>query len=536
MILGIQRTVLSTIILCAFLSRMGAGQGPVLPDLPVEIWILVSHEAPSPIIALQFLVMISSGNRDLKKTLSDEKLGDVVLAYPISKSDDQSDSLLRRLIIRGHDKFLAVLLRQFREGAVHQAPYRRYRDDLNDELTGAKLPVSGEAPLMCAARNKQLQCARVLVEQGVLILPRNYKGENALNVALVHDGAIAKYFIEQLNADEKALDEMTFPYLGTESIVPLMAFAAQHGQTDVIKYLKQKGCDIERPNPSNGSTPIKFAAQFGHLETFDALLELGAQRTVNNQGWTALMYAAYNDQALAVKRCAELGDPVDAKNHRGESALLIATQSGSINAARALLELGASLEETDNGGKRSAFIVALELQLQGFQSLYLTNSKRDAKSLDKLIIAHMPLACYVAKGKDPEIIDLLHAKGCNLDEQDDTNGNTPILCAAENRLVMVEKLISCGANVFARNYENETAIMRAARAGLLNIVKKFADLGVNVDEKSACRGRTALHFALLYGHLDITRELVARGANVDEYDQDGRSALHYAFDTTHLLR
>ena len=47
------------------------------------------------------------------------------------------------------------------------------------------------------------------------------------------------------------------------------------------------------------------------------------------------------------------------------------------------------------------------------------------------------------------------------------------------------------------------------------------------DER-AIKNRTALHYSAGHGHVDLVQLLIGQGAEIDDPDEDGRTALHYA--------
>lgn len=66
-----------------------------------------------------------------------------------------------------------------------------------------------------------------------------------------------------------------------------------------------------------------------------------------------------------------------------------------------------------------------------------------------------------------------------------------------------------------------------AAVGDAAAVRKTVAGGADLDEPDG-EGRTALHFAADRGHVGLIRELVEMGAGVDSKDCDGQTPLHYA--------
>ena len=71
-----------------------------------------------------------------------------------------------------------------------------------------------------------------------------------------------------------------------------------------------------------------------------------------------------------------------------------------------------------------------------------------------------------------------------------------------------------------------TPLHDCARVGNLEMVRQLIRSGVNANETE--EGWTALMYATYYGRIDVMRELVASGANIDRTTLHGWTALMYA--------
>ena len=69
----------------------------------------------------------------------------------------------------------------------------------------------------------------------------------------------------------------------------------------------------------------------------------------------------------------------------------------------------------------------------------------------------------------------------------------------------------------AASWRNDIATVRAHIAA-----------GTNIDTVDDWTGKTALHYAAEYGHLEITELLLSNGANVNRRDDDKATPLHFA--------
>jgi ankyrin repeat protein len=78
------------------------------------------------------------------------------------------------------------------------------------------------------------------------------------------------------------------------------------------------------------------------------------------------------------------------------------------------------------------------------------------------------------------------------------------------------------------------ALGEAVDKGNLAAVKAALDAGANIEATEKYGGRTSLMIASIRGYLDIVRELLARGANIEAADNDGWTSLIWASHKGHL--
>ena len=114
---------------------------------------------------------------------------------------------------------------------------------------------------------------------------------------------------------------------------------------------------------------------------------------------------------------------------------------------------------------------------------------------------------------DLESADLLIRSGANVNTRNDL-GATPLWAACQNGSEsMVRRLLSAGANPNAALLLGETPVMVAARSGNLAVVELLAAKGANVNARAA-RGQTALMWAVAQKHPEVVKVLIANGADI----------------------
>ena len=114
---------------------------------------------------------------------------------------------------------------------------------------------------------------------------------------------------------------------------------------------------------------------------------------------------------------------------------------------------------------------------------------------------------------DLESADLLIRSGANVNARNDL-GATPLWAACQNGSEsMVGRLLTAGANPNAALLLGETPVMVAARSGSPAVVELLAAQGANVNARAA-RGQTALMWAVAQKHPEVVKVLIANGADI----------------------
>jgi ankyrin repeat protein len=127
-----------------------------------------------------------------------------------------------------------------------------------------------------------------------------------------------------------------------------------------------------------------------------------------------------------------------------------------------------------------------------------------------------------------------------------------IRAAKENNLPEVSRLLSVGADANATDNVGLTPLHWACYHGYLQIFKELLAHGADIEATSIYYGRTPLHVAAVDGHLAVANELLSpndsndssptisskrksrAGANTEAKDNDGNTPLHCASGRDHL--
>jgi len=141
---------------------------------------------------------------------------------------------------------------------------------------------------------------------------------------------------------------------------------------------------------------------------------------------------------------------------------------------------------------------------------------------------------YGAKNGNIPLVDHLMAHGANVHQRDNQGatvglGDTALHHAAQNGdLAMVKHLVEKhGAVVSGAGYMGNTPLIDAARHGHTHVVDYLLGKGANVDETNNV-GQTAVMHTAMQHNEEMVRHLVeVHGANIN-FNASGHTALSYA--------
>ena len=121
---------------------------------------------------------------------------------------------------------------------------------------------------------------------------------------------------------------------------------------------------IEKQDPHDHYTPLICAAKLNHSKCVALLCTVGKANINNKAGWnetTALMKAAEKGHDEVIQVLLELGADINLRNSFGNTALMLAAEKGRTDAVAALLGWTNTIElDAKNSYEYTALILAAE--------------------------------------------------------------------------------------------------------------------------------------------------------------------------------
>ena len=165
--------------------------------------------------------------------------------------------------------------------------------------------------------------------------------------------------------------------------------------------------------------------------------------------------------------------------------LIIAAHNGHLNSVKILLGYGADIE-----------------------------ARGTLKVENEVIEGCTPLWAAAASGR-LDVVKLLIEQNAEVDGRTST-GSTPLRAAAyDGYLDIVKCLVESGADVNACSRGDSSSLMAPCYFGYLSVVTYLINKGAFMDLQcnDLNNGKTALHFAVQMGHVEVVRQLLALRAS-----------------------
>jgi uncharacterized protein len=254
------------------------------------------------------------------------------------------------------------------------------------------------------------------------------------------------------------------------------------------------------------ASPLAEAAQRRDTETLLTLLERGGLdlNAPGRDGTPALHWLVRVGDRVTAERLVRAGADVDAASRYGVTPLTLAIAAGDAAMTRWLLGAGADAARPDRTGE--------------------------------------PPLLQAARAGDAEVVAALLEHGVAVDARDLSYGQTPLMIAARlGHLETARLLLDAGAAVDAATTAEEPPRFVPPSESPPGLSRGIGIVRAGWPEDRGKRfpaggGKTALAYATRAGHLDVTRLLVERGANLELPDGNDVTPLIGAIVNASLFR
>ena len=440
---------------------------------------------------------------------------------------------------------------------------------------------SHETPLHWAAYFPKLKLVRMLVDHGANVNTRDNQGRTPLHRVLEakdysdEDRFGAAQLLIEHGADVNAQDQdhetplhlaSYFPDLelvrmlvdhganinaeDNWSRTPLHRVLEARGYSDehrfgVAQLLVERGADVNAREKSQ-ETPLHLASYFPQLKLVRMLLDRGANVNVEDGRGRTPLHRVLEVERYSYERrfgIAQLliarGADVNAQDEDHETPLLLASHFPEFTLMQMLIDNGANVNAEDNWSRTPLHRVTATEDYSHEDRFdvaeLLIERGADVNARDK---SHNTPLHLAASLQELNLVRLFLDHDATVKAKDNL-GRTPLLRVLtdrpysyhRDRFDVAKLLVEHGADVNARDEDQETPLHWASHLPALDLAQMLVDHGANVNARDN-RGRTPLHRVpesrYHYDCLNVVNLLLKCGADVNARDNDHETPIHVA--------
>ncbi|XP_064618905.1 ankyrin repeat domain-containing protein 17-like isoform X2 [Lineus longissimus] len=402
--------------------------------------------------------------------------------------------------------------------------------------------VNGNTAVLLAAQYGHTNMVNYLVKTKCNPSVKNKISREALHMACERGHPDCVKILLGVVEDINAVD-------GTKE--PPIVLAARHGHHDVARVLIDAKCDIENPSQmdQNQRRAIHFASVSGYDEFLDVLLQAGADPDVpdragnsplllgatwghsavvrsllkckvdvnrkNTLGLCAVIMTSAEGHREILRQLLDAGADPDAVNHMRDPAILVACQNSNTDCAEVLIENGCDMDLYDEKHGRTALTWAID---NGLKELAKKMIEKGADVDAGRTGSPLEAAC---KKEDEGTVDLLLGKGADVNKRLLPEETTAVMFALETGNVEIcRKLLNAGADPNLPTIYRVTCLMLGTDRSGAEVTRLLLEKGADVNYKGF-QGYSVM-FA---DEVDVVRELLAGGGNINQQDDAGNTPL-----------
>ena len=287
---------------------------------------------------------------------------------------------------------------------------------------------------------------------------------------------------------------------------------------------------IKTTNPNirnnRGSTPIFLATEMGKFKSVQALLDKGANPSIQNYSKTTPLHrAAGGDHHECIRLLATPNDKykvdINVKSNWGYTPLGLAASNGYIRSVKALLEHNpASLTITNGDNELNPLALAAD---NGFENVvdelfkHMLTSDIDQTIHDAVVGGHK------------DVVSMLLSKTNDANIVDEKYGSLLGLAVAKEQLAIVQILLAVpDIRVNTTDLVGRTPLMMGVLLENLDIVQALTKANADLNIQSQDIGWPLVR-AIIQQSPDIVKHLVSfRKINLRQVDSRGHGALYWA--------
>ena len=281
---------------------------------------------------------------------------------------------------------------------------------------------------------------------------------------------------------------------------PPLLETARHQNAEAVELLLASGADPDT-RQNDGATALHWAAYQEDADMLAALVQAGANVNITNRlGASPLYLAAKNGNAELIEKLLNAGADPNLALKNGETPFMTASRAGTVEGVRQMIAAGADVNAYEKSREQTALMWAVT---QGHVDVVrvLVNAGANLEARSKVRSRLMYAESSNGAAFDQGVVEQL-------------GGFSPLLfAAAQGNVEIGQLLIRIGVNINGTAANGASPLVVATHSGHPDFARLLLEAGADPDAIGA--GYNALHAAVLRGDLETVEELLVNGADPD---------------------
>ncbi len=396
------------------------------------------------------------------------------------------------------------------------------KDSLDQGLKPDTVDKSGVPILILAVSNGKYPAAELLINEGANLRATDIKGNTILHILASGTRKEAVSLMEL--AIDKGADINALNYKSPRQTPA--EIAVSRGNLIILELLMNKGVGADY---TFGNKPmVVYAYETGQIKAMKYIIEKGANIDSENTNRDSLLQmAVMKNDMTTVKFLAEKKASLDRKGSMGRTALMMAADKGYLKIAEFLLQNGCSPESADYSGKNLMHLFAAGKNngktITAFSKYGININKKDSGGLTPLLTA--------VNGKRWENIQPLIDAGAEFRFVDSTEKTLLVKAIETKNSSLASYLIGKGIDVKKKDTSGRSALHAAA--GLKGkewdkILVMIIQAGCSVNDTDSV-GTSAAGIAIDSGNSSGFQTLLDNGLNINLKERGTDPVVLYAY-------
>ena len=460
----------------------------------------------------------------------------------VQAARDGNEEIIQKLLVSGADikaSHTTTLRHALSEAAIQDHP-KIVELLIKEGCPLEHCDAEGYTALQHACQKGHLSVAKSLITNGALIDAPGPQGQTALHLAMHVPHQNVVMLLIQHKANVNARDAL--------SRTPLHIGASQ-GNVAMCSYLVNEGAQLDSREVQS-KTSLQLACEAGHYELVQMMLNQSKLNPTEMTFLAAFFAAVEFGHVRIAESFFSRGLKLQELQKDSHKPATLAAKSGSLAMVELMIKENCDANARDGNGWNALHFASycghyqvIERLIGNNVSTIATTSKQETPLLFAVKGSHFPVAEMLLRcSRDDNIVNAGDEQGQQPVHHTARTGSTEIF----------NLLMSNGAKINVENSFGWQPLHIATAYGHLNLVQRLLEQGANVDEKLGSSsiknnqthkivedgywaearwpypGSRPLHLACEYGHYEIAKFIISKGAKREATCSQGWQPLHHA--------